>query len=589
MPDFALRLRTNVEGLAAKAVYGLVSLTAAALVWAQFRGFDMLDGAYYFLLYQDPQDNPDTTTRFHLMARPLWLLCSQNIVVFRFATIAVATMASCFFWRCWLRILGSKRNSGLYGCTLWLAMMAGLTWVPVALTYNSLANIFSLLALGALFWALAPSANGREALVRAIPAAFVFLLGMLGLLLAKPPAFGAVGAAAYLILCFDRSVPRWARLSLLFAGGLVLLGAAGVGVYVLSRPDFSVYNYFYVAGAPFNVAMLRGLGLRYLRELWTIAPYSSIDFAWVIVPVIWALTTLRRRNPTSLALFLLAALVALGARRLWDGSFSSAVAGNAYRFYLLLWCALLPICIFSLLESTSGERPNRLRSVSRVLALAVVPLVSSIGTTNTVYVATLHETILWAAGLLIVAQLLSAEYSAPWFATGVALLISLASVGAIYSGHFARPYMFQPSLWKQTEVADIGVPVTRLKVDPALASFLLNVREALTSQGYKPGDDVFGFFNLPGVIFAIGAREPGAPWYFGTWYSGNEADGAKLRGVPLSRRQSAWIVTQDDLTKFKSQFHYFNIDFPDGYVNIGHAINPVSGLEVRIWKPRGRP
>ena len=148
--------------------------------------------------------------------------------------------------------------------------------------------------------------------------------------------------------------------------------------------------------------------------------------------------------------------------------------------------------------------------------------------------------------------------------------------------------MQQPNLWKQTEAVEIGNPATTLKVDPSLADFIRYVRKTMVADGFKPGDDVFGFFNLPGIIFAIGAKEPGAPWYFGTWYHQDDTDGGKLRRVPLERRKRAWIITQADVVPYRKQFLESGIDFPDGYRKIGSTINPTTGLEIGIWKPADR-
>ncbi len=599
MPTFFFLSQDRVSRALATTLTALGAGTAAALVWAQFRGYDMLDGAYYFLLYKDPADNPDTVTRFNLLARPLWLLCGQNIITFRFASIALASMACWFFWRAWRRLASPLENPGIYWWPLWLATMAGMTWVPVALTYNSLATIFGLLAFAIILSPSRPPGSTGAHLWHFCPLALMFAGTILAIYLAKPPAALAVAAGCYFLVCFDPRLMRWQRWSLVGGGILCLLAVAGAALFVITRPGFAADRYFKIAGAPFTVAMIKNLLLRYVREIGMILPAIRGDFAWTIVPVAAscgaglfvgsASSRPRQWESASLALLLVAAFGALVARKLWDGSFSAAVSGNASRYYLLFWGSLLPIWILGLLRKPNGRSSATFRQAAWTIIFFALPLISSLGSTNTVYISALHQTVFWSAGLLLLADQIATAYSAQWFRAGVAVLLSIGAAGHIFSGHFLRPYMFQPSLWKQTESLEIGVPATRLKVDPALASFLRHVRATLDAHGYKPGDDVFGFFNLPGVIYAIGAKEPGAPWYFGTWYHDDEADGSKIRLVPLERRQQAWIVTQADLSRFRPQFLYFNIDFPDGYTKIGHTINPVTGLEVGIWKPRGRP
>ena len=83
------------------------------------------------------------------------------------------------------------------------------------------------------------------------------------------------------------------------------------------------------------------------------------------------------------------------------------------------------------------------------MVLLALPLVSSFGSTNTVYVSALHETVFYELSEPVtVTSIISTAYSTPWFAVGISALLSIGSLGAIFSGHFLRPYMFQPSLWK---------------------------------------------------------------------------------------------------------------------------------------------
>jgi hypothetical protein len=595
----ALIERAYTGRVLARALAGLGAITAAALVWAQFRGYDMLDGAFYFLVYQNPADYSDTQTHFYLIGRPVWLLCGQNIVVFRIAAIALVSVACALFWRAWKRLVPLPEAARIYWWPLWLASMAGLTWVPVALTYNSLATLFDLLGLAILLGL--PSEVGAAPARRLIrPLMLLPLAGVFyGLYLAKPPAAAALAAGGYVLLCFEPRLNPRLRRALILTGILTAAAAAGIVLAVVTRPSFDAYRRINFNGIAISPVWMQDTLRRYLAEIGRLLPALRGDFIWTIGPLmlacgaaffgVSAASPARRWPAASLALLLLAAAGAFLGRELWDSSFTAAVSGNAARFYLLLWGSLLPVWIICLLRRRRATATPSGQRISWVVVLFVLPLISSLGSTNTVYVYALHHTVFWAAGLLLVADSVAAAFAAPWFRSGFAALLCAGAAGHIFSGHFLRPYLYQPSLWKQTESIEIGFPATRLKIDPALAAFLSKVRATLDANGYRPGDDAFGFFNLPGVIFAIGAKEPGAPWFFGTWYHNDETDGAKLYPVPVKRRQGAWIITQAEVTHFRPQFQWFQIDFPDGYTKIGQTINPVSGLEVGIWKPRGRP
>lgn len=587
----------RIAGLLVTATALLFAGAAAALAWAQFRGFDMLDGGYYLLLFQDPSDNFDTHTRFQLFARPLWLLCRQNIVAFRLASLAATTAACWPFWRAFRRHLLSPCSAALSWWPLWLASMAALTWVPVAPTYNSLATVFSLLGLALLIYGVASQAKMRAP----SGATWLLLLALsvlgAGLYLVKPPAAAAFGVCCCAMICLSPAFSGWVPRITVLLGVIGILAAVGASAVLVAQPGFGQGKLLGLSGLNLSPAWVRTTMLRYDAEVLHMMPSLWHDLFWTLGPTVALCSAIllgrvvqmhRHWQSLALWLFLAAALGAVVQRRLWDGSFAVAVSAEAARFYLVLWCSLIPVWIVSVMHWPGKLTEVRDRKVAWIVLLFALPLVSSFGSTNTPYVSALHETVFWSAGLLLVSDQIALSLSAPWFRAAVSALLCLGAAGHIYTGLFLRPYMFQPSLWKQTQAVDVGYPATSLLVDPELAEFIGDVRMNLEKNGYRPGDDVFGFFNLPGLIFAIGARQPGAPWYFGTWYHQDDTDGGKLRRVPLERRQRAWIITQADVRPFRSRFLECGIDFPDGYTMIGRTINPTTGLEIGIWKPRAR-
>jgi hypothetical protein len=572
-------------------------VVSVSLVWAQFRGFDLFDGGYYFLLYHDLADDPDTHTRFGFIASPFWWLCGENVVRFRVLTLIFASAAGLGFAQSWRSLLTGSVSCALEILGLWLAVLAALTWVPVALTYNSLAAILTLIGLAILMRTFRITGARGEAARIGILGGGALLALLVVLFLVKPPAAVALSSAIYFLLCFHPGYGSRLKAVLSAAGlaGLALLGATLLYITLGSHPLSD--RALDLGGVILSAAWIKGTLLRYADEISRLLPSLRIDFRWTIAPVLGGMVAavllergahIRRWGMASLLLLLVGLTGAIFQRRLWDGSFAAAVSGEAARFYLLLWGSLLAIWAFGHWRPPQGDRAAG-GATAWVVVFFLVPLISSFGSTNTLYVGALHETVLWAAGALILAGQIGEQFRAPWFRTGVAGLICLCAGGQLFSGQFWKPYMFQPSLWKQTTAVEVGFPATKLLVDPALASFLHEIRATLDSSGYKAGDDVFGFFNLPGVIFAIGAKEPGAPWYFGTWYHQDDTDGQKLRRVPLERRRNAWILTQADVRPFRRQFLESGIDFPDGYLKIGQTINPTSGLEIGIWKPLSRP
>lgn len=561
---------------------------ALALVWAQFRGLDVLDAATHFLVYQFPADNPDRHTRFELFARPLWLLCGGNVVAFRLLTLALVSAAAWIFWRSWRSWFGLAGECSRAGLALWLSAMGGLAWLPVVLGYNALSTFFALLAWSALSVLFSPRSPAQR-----LGGTILFLAAVVAAYLVKPPAALALALGGAFLLFALLPLPRWVRLTVLGVAGLTLLSGLGLALRWLAAVDVTEAHSF--GGVVFSPAWIAATLQRYSTELAAFLPALGRDLSGIAVPalVLGGLAAAQGRpaawsarwKVAAYGFFFGALVVVIAVRGLWDGSFARAVSGEMARCYLLLWISLLPAWAVAWFRSPGDcTRPGTV-----AIAFFFLPLTCGFGSTNTLYFSALHWTVFWTAGLLIVAGCVARALGTPSFRTAVTGLLIAVGAAHLWSGHFLRPYMNQPALWRQDVPVAVGHPATTLKLDASTARFLGDVRGTLERHGYRPGDDVFGFFNLPGVIFVIGARQPGAPWYFGTWYHGDDTDGGKIRAVDLERRQRAWIITQADVTHFRREFLNCGIDFPDAYQKIGQTVNPTTGLEIGIWKPKKRP
>lgn len=577
---------------------GLGLLTATALTWAQFRGFDPLDAATHFLTYQFPADNPDTHTHYAQLARPLWLMCGSNIIWFRLLTLLLVAGSTWVFWRAWRPLLAENDDSVPAGLSLGLSALAGVAWVPVLLGYNSLATIFALLGLGALAPIIGISAGSSMGTLRHAIGALLFLLAVGLAMLAKPPAGLALAIFGGLLVLNRWRLPRALNWILFF----LATAAASAALIVLGRaiatPGFDPAALFSFGGLNISPAWIVATVDRYAAELAPFRASLGHDTLFIILPaVMLALVVYRRARgllcprwlvSAALVASCIALVAAAALRGLWDGSYTHAVSGEMARFYLLFWLTLAP-ALFTCLWVPGAAGTDARRCAPIVAALFFLPPMSGLGSTNTLYFSALHGTVFWTAGILLAARCIATVTHLPRLNFGVACALSLVGAAHLFSGHFLRPYMNQPPLWRQNIPVSVGWPATTLRLDPASARFIAEVRASLVTHGFRPGDDIFGFFNVPGIIYAVGAKQPGAPWYFGTWYGGDDTDGGKIRQVPLERRQRAWIITQADLSAFSRQFRECAIDFPSAYEKIGETVNPSTALPIAIWKPRARP
>ena len=107
-------------------------------------------------------------------------------------------------------------------------------------------------------------------------------------------------------------------------------------------------------------------------------------------------------------------------------------------------------------------------------------------------------------------------------------------------------------------------------------------------DGFKPGGDVLGFFDMPGVVFALGGRSPGNPWY-NCGYKGSRAFAQKaLSLVPPERLKRAFILETSGSAECMPDLAKFGINFPGDYILCGELVIPYPWTKetVRFWKPR---
>ncbi len=169
---------------------------------------------------------------------------------------------------------------------------------------------------------------------------------------------------------------------------------------------------------------------------------------------------------------------------------------------------------------------------------------------------------------------------------GTTLLCAVA-LAQFFHGFVEAPYRSPGGLRAQTEPTLIGVPATTLRLDPATHAFIAAVQVQLISNGFKPGDDIFAFFNLPGVVFAVGGVSPGHPWYFAGDQSSLDADARRIAAVSPLRRAQAFVITNGNVASFLPQLNQAGVNFPSGYIHCGEPLkNPLTNELVELWRPR---
>jgi hypothetical protein len=157
-------------------------------------------------------------------------------------------------------------------------------------------------------------------------------------------------------------------------------------------------------------------------------------------------------------------------------------------------------------------------------------------------------------------------------------------------GPLEAPYRLLAGLEQQTIDTPIGPDGGTLALDPVLHAFITGVRKAAQDSGFTPGDDVIGLYDMPGIVYALGGRSPGMPW----WTMGYPGSRALMeRGLSLAdpgRVRRAFILQTAASTAWLQSLQPEGIHFPDDYELGGTFTIPYSWAkeEVKWWRPKAR-
>jgi hypothetical protein len=566
------------------------------------RGFDLTDEGAYYLSAVHPEEVPDRQTTYFLFGRVLFALSGHNIVVTR------ALVAGLLLAATWLFVRGLRRFLAAFALPLdgggWLAVgaMAGSALAfsisPVAPSYNLL-NAICLLAIAGL--ALEGASFPAEEGLLSSPSAWL------------PPVTAGVLIVADFFIKFSTSVALAFLLTLFFLvtnrmrmkqKGVLLLGIVSLGSLAAAGYIFSVQSLAAwrdsIGGTLWAIRqqsyllgqIMRywdGLRLQVVETLWTYASVFNALFASGAVLLVL------RRSPVAqrwaaLAGLALASYLGFEAAPA-DLPLSPGRIG--VRFHLAMICALGLAAGITWIVRAPGRRPRLAEGAWRVLVLLVIlallPFAGSFGTSNDINDNTIYQLAPWLALIAVLLAWLAHSWQARWL-VGVGLIfVSAVTLSQFVQGYLLTPYRVPEGRRAQTVPTAIGEPATILRLNPASHDFIEAVRSQLESHGFKPGDDIFAFFNLPGLVFAMGGISPGHPWYFsGDDYSLILDDG-RLRGVAPERRNRAFIVQNGDIRSFLHYMRDSGLMFPEAYEKCGPGLlNPLTGEAVQVWQPKGR-
>jgi hypothetical protein len=263
--------------------------------------------------------------------------------------------------------------------------------------------------------------------------------------------------------------------------------------------------------------------------------------------------------------------------------------GKLMRFYIGWLLLLITSASLSLWYSRNEIKRRdigwRNLFLSGVL-LGALPFAGAIGTGRPIFYNTLFHMTSWFGLFLLFLVVLSMLHQESWILHIGTFIIAVFACSQIISSGIFNPYRLHTGILEQVVPTEIGIPETTLKLDVTTSEFFVKIRALALKHRVKPGDDVLAFFNMPGVVFAIGGKSPGIPWYNSGYEGSREQNEMSLSLVPSERLKKAFILQTPGYSKSMPDLTKFGIHFPRDYVLCGEVVWPSTLEPVRLWRPR---
>jgi len=114
----------------------------------------------------------------------------------------------------------------------------------------------------------------------------------------------------------------------------------------------------------------------------------------------------------------------------------------------------------------------------------------------------------WIAFLAIARYLRSPMF----FAVASACLFA-TFFAVLFQGYVIAPHGTD-SLFEQTETAHTPARIAGLRLSPGDLNFVQETDKILRQSGFHSGDRLMALFDLPMLVYAVGAVSPGGAWYY---------------------------------------------------------------------------
>lgn len=221
-----------------------------------------------------------------------------------------------------------------------------------------------------------------------------------------------------------------------------------------------------------------------------------------------------------------------------------------------------------------------------LLFLLGAPLAGSLGTSNPIYNVIQFYAGPWFALILALLWLLWRDRFVSYrLVQFTCLLICAYTASQVIQGSWTQPAQIKPrSMASQDQPTMVGYPPVSVLLDAETSRLVGDLRAAATESGFQPGDDIIGFNQIAGLVYALGGKSPGHPVFPCCRLAENAYGAAVLGFADRERLKYAYILLdvppEPDVGNL---LRGVGLRFPEEYDLVITSIG--LSREFRLYKP----
>ncbi len=580
----------------------LLFLGAGVFICSSNKGFDFTDEGLYLLVYQHPQEFPDSYTSYHRVGAVFFDLVGGNIIALRLLGFFLTALTTFYFslaltWflkgRSW-SIFEDRGERILLHLSLQSSVLTAYCWLPPTPNYNTMAGIGMLLSCGGIL-AFFSNSDAHRSIAKASLGILTIGGGLLLAFLAKGSSAVGIVLVSMTLIGACSLITLKGKIFFVVVVSISVL-AGGLLLFFL-MPSLSSSWKFFIGSI---VALTEGNGA---REIIIRHWQESLQFAMrhirsFVLPILLAagvgffarsriLVISPNRKESLVFWSIVGVLIVEVVLLIVKDAFSAGIQGRSRSFigYTSLFLVLLTLRA-GLPGAAQTISPYRLGGFLMFLAwLALMPFVTAAGTTHKIFINALLHAAPLAAAILLLAASLDKSLRRVIILPFAGLLIVGLGFSQFITGFVIVPYRTAPK-WTQTVPVEVGVPATILNLDPASAECIEKTKAALASAGFKPGDDILALYGLPGLVYAVGGVSPQKPWFFDDHgQTGDEENVRALKRIPIERLKESFVFRTNRDERVDFQLGRCGESFSKSFQVIDRVTVPFKNRSVEIFKP----